>query len=177
VNISDPIAEILQMDKVKVLVGIPESDVHDVGSVENFDITFDALNQKHFTASRFFLSKASDAQARLYRLELALDNPDGEILPDMFARVDIVKNQVDNALAVPLYSIITLNNEKTVYVLEGDVAKARKVATGIQEGWRIQITEGLAEDEAVIVVGHRRVSDGQRVNVIRTVTQWEDLQN
>ena len=177
VKVSDPIAEILQMDKVKVMVGIPESDVHAVGSVDAFDITFDALNGKSFTASRFFLSQASDAQARLYRLELALDNPDGEILPDMFARVDIVKNQVADAMAVPLYSIITLNDEKTVYVLEGDVAKARKVATGIQEGWRIQITDGLAPDDAVIVVGHRRVSDGQRVNVIRMVTQWEDLEN
>jgi len=84
---------------------------------------------------------------------------------------------VADAMAVPLYSIITLNDEKTVYVLEGDVAKARKVATGIQEGWRIQITDGLAPDDAVIVVGHRRVSDGQRVNVIRMVTQWEDLEN
>lgn len=176
-NVSDPVAEILQMDKVKVQVGIPESDVHEVGSVQTFEVTFDALNRKTFTASRYFLSNASDAQARLYRLELALENPDREILPDMFARVDIVKNQVGDALAVPLYSIITLNNEKIVYVLEGDVARSRKVATGIQEGWRIQITDGLAEDDAVIVVGHRRVSDGQRVNVIRTVKHWEELEN
>ena len=31
VKISDPIAEVLQMDKVKVIVGIPESDVRAVG--------------------------------------------------------------------------------------------------------------------------------------------------
>ena len=115
--------------------------------------------------------------ARLYDLEILLDNADAQILPDMFARVEIVKSQKENALAVPLYSVITLKNEKTVYVLEGDVARARKVSTGIQEGWRIQITEGLAENDAVIVVGHRRVSDGQRVNVIRTVSRWEDLEN
>ncbi len=177
VKVSDPIAEIMQVDRVKVNVGIPESDVNDIGNVQEFEVEFDALNGRIFRASRFFLSKASDAQARLYSLELALDNPDGEILPDMFARVNIIKKEVPDALAVPLYSVITLNDEKTVYVVNDGVVHARKVETGIQEGWMIQITEGLAPDDEVIVVGHRRVSDGQKVNVIRTLKHLEELQN
>ena len=177
VNISDPVAEVMQIDKVKVSVGIPESDVSEIRSVDVFEVKFDALNGRIFPASKFFLSKASDAQARLYNLELAINNPDREILPDMFARVDIVKKDIHQALAIPLYSIITLNGEKTVYVVNEGVAHARKVKTGIQEGWMMQIVDGLNTGDAVIVVGHRRVSDGQEVNVIRTITNLEELEN
>lgn len=175
VKISDPIGEVLQMDRVKVIVGIPESDVSAINNVNEFEVKLDALNGKVFTAEKYFLSKASDPQARLYNLELGVDNPDGEILPDMFARVDIVKQEVADALSIPLYSIITLNNEQVVYVVNDHTVHTRSVKTGIQEGWRIEITDGLDVGDHVIVIGHRGVSDGQTVNVIRTVSSMEEL--
>lgn len=177
VKVSDPVAEVLQMDKVKVIVGIPESDVRAVGTVEEFEVMFDALDGRTFTAQKYFLSRASDPKARLYNLELQIDNPEGEILPDMFARVDIVKQKKANALAVPLYAIITLNNEQTVYVVEENTVKSRIVKTGIQEGWRMEVTEGLAPDEQVVVVGHRSLSEGQTVNVVKSISGMEELAN
>jgi RND family efflux transporter MFP subunit len=177
VNVSDPVGEVLQMDKVKIIVGIPESDVSALNTVNEFKVKLDALNGKVFPAEKYYLSKASDPQARLYNLELRIDNPDGEILPDMFARVDIVKQEVEDALSVPLYSIITLNNEQVVYVVNDHTAHVRSVKTGIQEGWQMEITDGLDVGDQVIAIGHRSVSDGQTVNVIRTVSKMEDLAN
>jgi len=177
VNVSDPIAEVLQMDKVKVKVGIPESDVSAVAHVEDFEVKLDALDGRTFKAEKYFLSLASDPQARLYNLELRLDNPFGEILPDMFARVEILKQEIENTLSVPLYSIITLNDSQVVYVVNDSQVHSRKVQVGIQEGWRIEITEGLKAGDQVIVVGHRSVSDGQKVNVVRTVSNMEELAN
>ncbi|MBC2715215.1 MAG: efflux RND transporter periplasmic adaptor subunit [Desulfobacteraceae bacterium] len=177
VKVSDPVGEVLQMDKIKVIVGIPESDVSAVNHVSSFEVELDALNGKVFKAKKYFLSRASDPQARLYNLELAIDNPSGEILPDMFARVDIVKQEVADSLSVPLYSIITLNNEQVVYVVNDYTVHARSVKTGIQEGWRIEITNGLDAGDHVIIIGHRNVSDGQTVNVVQTVSSMEELLN
>jgi len=165
------------MDKVKVIVGIPESDVSAVNHVSSFEVKLDALDGRMFQGQKYFLSRASDPQARLYSLELAIDNPSGEILPDMFARVDIVKQEVVDALSIPLYSIITLNNEQVVYVVNDHTVHARTVKTGIQEGWRIEITDGLDAGDHVIAIGHRSVSEGQPVNVVRTVSNMEDLLN
>ena len=41
----------------------------------------------------------------------------------------------------------------------------------------MQISEGLNPGDRVIVVGHRRVSDGQKVNVVRTIQHMEELGN
>ena len=47
------------------------------------------------------------------------------------------------------------------------------MSTGIQEGWRIQVTSGLTEGDHLIVVGHRNVNDGQPVTVVRQVASAE----
>ena len=74
-----------------------------------------------------------------------------------------------------MYAAISINNENIVYVLKDDTAHSRKVKFGLQEGWMMEITEGLEPGEQVIVVGQRNVSNGQKVNVIQTVTNLEEL--
>lgn len=174
-NSGDPLADMLQMDRVKVAVGIPESDVDAVRRLERFDVTIDALNGKRFKGRRHYLYKTADSLARLYSLEIAVDNPGGEILPDMFARVEIVKHRVDQGLAVPLYSIVEKSSAPAVYVVENDVAVLRPVSTGIQDGWRIQIAGGLSAGEKVVVVGQRLIAHGETVHVTRTVRNMEEL--
>ncbi|MBW1897887.1 MAG: efflux RND transporter periplasmic adaptor subunit [Deltaproteobacteria bacterium] len=174
-NISDPIAEVLQIDKVKVVIGIPESDVNAVRSVDEYEVKIDALSGKFFQAKKHFLSKSTNSMARLYNLELTIENPSGEILPDMFARVEIIKEVIDNAITLPLFSVITINEENIVYVVKGDIVQSRKIELGMQEGWRVQVTKGLEPNEHVVVVGQRSVNDGQKVNIIKTVSNLEAL--
>ena len=174
-NVADPVAEILQMEKVKVTVGIPESDVDAVRNLTDFDVKLDELNGKVFKAKKHFISRTADAQARLYKLELALDNQSNEILPDMFARVEIVKKELLESLAMPLYSVITRNDEKIVYIVNDSFAHMRKVTIGMLDGWKVQIKSGLKPGEKVIVIGHRSVNDGDKVNVIRQVKTPEEI--
>ena len=174
-NTSDPVAEILQTERVKIRVGIPESDVDAVRSVAEFDVQIDALGNKMFRAKRYFLSRTADSLARLYGLDLELPNQNGEILPDMFVRVEIVKKEVAEGLAVPLYAVITRNGENIVYVVADGKAHSRNVRLGLQEGWRIQVTIGLESGDLVAVVGHRGLSDGQPVHIVRTVKSVEEI--
>ena len=45
-NSGDPVVQILQIDKLKIEVGIPESDVDDVRKLKYFDMIIDALQGK-----------------------------------------------------------------------------------------------------------------------------------
>lgn len=174
-NVADPVVEILQIDRVKIIVGIPESDVEAVRRLDSFEVTIDALNGRKLTAKKHFLSRTADSQARVYPLELALDNRKHEILPDMFARVEIVKEEVIDSLSVPLYAIISRNDSHLVYVIEDGVAHTREIGLGIQQGWRIQAKSGLNPGEHVIVVGQRSVNDGTAVKVVRTISDIKEL--
>jgi membrane fusion protein (multidrug efflux system) len=172
---STKIAQILQIKKVKVNVGIPESDVDAVRKLDHFDVKIDALGAKVFKGTKHYLSKSADPDARLYNLAVTIDNAEGKILPDMFARVEIVKNIAHNSIIMPIYSLISYDNGHIVYVAKDGTSQMRQVETGMQEGWQIEITKGLSPGEEIIVVGHRSVSDGQKINVVRTVKDPEEL--
>lgn len=174
-GIGDPVVNILQIDRVKVAVGIPESDVDAVRKLMTFDMTVDALDGKHYRGTHYYLSKTTGDLARLYTLEIAVDNPGHQIFPGMFARVDIVKKRVDQGLAVPMYSLITDDGSTGVFVEKDGVAEYRKVQTGIQDGWNIQVAQGLAPGEKVVVVGQRIIEDGEAVNVAQVIRSMEEL--
>jgi membrane fusion protein (multidrug efflux system) len=174
-SIGDPIAEILAIDRMKAVVGIPESDVTAVRELENVDLTVQALGDRIITGKKHFLSPSPDSAARLYNLELEIDNSGGEVLAGMFIRADIVKKQIDETLAVPFYSVISRNEEQYVFIEEEGVAKKRKVKLGIMEKWMVQITAGLNPGDNLLIEGHRDVEDSQNVKIIKTLTSPPEL--
>lgn len=175
VKIGDPVAQLLQIDPLKVKVGIPESDVDAVRKLKRFTVTIDALGGRQFQAEMHYLSKTTDTMARLYDLKMKLENPGGIILPDMFARVEIIKQEIPQAIAVPLYAIVSRLDEQVVYVVNDEKAHLRKIEIGLLEGWKCEVTSGLSAGDEVIVVGQRSVGDGQKVRVMRRIKDLKEL--
>ena len=169
-SVGDPLLEMLRLDKLKGVVGIPESDISAVRKLSQADMTIKALDNLVVTGKKYFLSPAPETAARLYRLELEIDNSDGEILPGMFLQANIVKKEVRDALVVPFYSVISRNDEQYVFVAEEGLARKRQVRLGVMEGWTVQITHGLKQGEKILVEGHRDVEDGRKIKVVKTLT-------
>lgn len=174
-SVGDPIAEILEIDRLKAVIGIPESDVNAVRLLDTVELTIQALDGATISARKHFLSPAPETVARLYEMELELDNSDGRILPGMFVRADIIKRTAKDAVTVPFYSVISRNDEQFVFVEKDGVVEKRNVRLGIMEQWMVEITEGLAGGDHLVVEGHRDVEDGQQVRVIKTLTSPEEL--
>jgi membrane fusion protein (multidrug efflux system) len=172
-NVGDPVARILEIDKVKAVIGIPESDVPAVRSIDFVKLTVQALNDRIVEGRKHVLAASPENIARLYRLELAISNPDGTLLPGMFVRAEIVKKVEKAGISVPLYTVITRNNEQFVYVEKDGIARQRPVELGILEEWKMQVKKGLSPGDRVIIEGHRNVEDGQRVNIVRIISGKE----
>lgn len=170
VAVGDPVAQVLQFDQVKVTVGVPESDVAFVFDLNEADIIIDALNKRKVKGKKVFLSRQPSSLARLFDLELRVPNPDGHILPGMFARVELIKQIFNQALAVPLYAIITQGDNRFVYIEKNGHAERRNVEMGPLIDWQAQVTSGLRAGESVIIVGQRFLSDGQKIEVIKNVS-------
>ena len=175
VSVADPVAQILQLDQVKVTVGVPESDVAAIFDLDEAEVIIEALGKRRVRGRKAFLSRQPRTLARLYDLELVVPNPDRRILPGMFARVELVKRVFNQALAIPLYGVITQGNERFVYIEKDGRAKKRDVKLGALVGWQVHITSGLNAGDRVIVVGHRLLDDGQQVEVIKNVIDPSEI--
>jgi membrane fusion protein (multidrug efflux system) len=173
--VGDPVATVLDIDRLKIIVGIPETDVDAVRKIDRFEVIIEALQNKKISGAKYFLAVAPESQAQVYRLELEVSNKSGEILPGMFARVEIIKEEFPEALAIPLYAVISRDNKHFVFLEEDNVAKLQEIKLGILDGWHIQITGGLAPGQRVIVVGQRSVDTEQRLNVVKKVTNPAEI--
>jgi len=173
--VGDPVAQILQFDQVKVKVGVPESDVAAVFDLDEAYLVIDALDGLRVKGRNVFLARQPRSLARLYDLELEVPNPDGRILPGMFARVELVKQEFDQALAIPLYAVVSQNDEQVVFVENDGRAERRTVELGILDDWQVQVISGLEPGDRVIVVGHRLLDDGQAVEVIEEVADPSEI--
>ncbi len=175
VGVGDPVAQILQLDQVKVTVGVPESDVAAIFDLEEAQVIIEALDKLRIIGRKVFLSRQPRTLARLYDLELIVSNPEGRILPGMFARVELVKQVFDRALAIPLYAVISQGDERIVFIEKEGRAERRNIEVGALVGWQVQVTSGLAAGDRVIVVGHRLLDHGQPVEVIKNVSDLSEI--
>ncbi|MBF0242016.1 MAG: efflux RND transporter periplasmic adaptor subunit [Desulfamplus sp.] len=173
-SVGDPVCQIVQMDRVKAVVGIPESDMPAVATINHVELNIKALNDLKVTGEKYFLSPISDTLSRIYRLELALENQDRKILPGMFIRANIIKQEVKKSVAIPFYSVISRGDEQFVFIEENGVAIKKEVSLGIMQGWLVEIKEGLEAGQNLIVEGHRDIEDGQAIKVVHTVTELEE---
>ncbi|UCH06450.1 MAG: efflux RND transporter periplasmic adaptor subunit [Deltaproteobacteria bacterium] len=170
VGVGDPVAQILEIDPVKVTVGVPESDVASIFDLREADVIIEALGKLRVKGKKIYISRQPKTLSRLFELELKVPNPDGRILPGMFARAELVKHVFNRALSVPLYAIITEGDERFVFLEKEGRAVKRRVTLGTLVDWRVHITTGLKAGEKVIVVGHRLLDEGQAVEVIENVS-------
>lgn len=175
IDVGNLVAQILQFDKVKVTVGVPESDVAAIFDLEEAEVIIEALEKRRVKGKKIFLSRQPRTLARLYDLELMVSNPDGRILPGMFARVELVKRVFNQALAIPLYAVITQGDERFVFIEKDGQARRRNVELGMLVGWEVQVSSGLEAGERVIVVGHRFLDNGQLVDVIQNVSNAQEI--
>jgi membrane fusion protein (multidrug efflux system) len=143
--------------------------------LEEAPVVITALDQRQVTGKKVFLSRQPRTLARLFDLELSMPNPDGHILPGMFARVELVKKVYPNALIIPLYAVISQGDERFVYIEEYGLAKKRTVELGILVGWQVQVVSGLKAADKVIVVGHRFLNEDQSLEVIKNVTDAQEI--
>ncbi len=166
IDTGQPVARLVQTHKVKVRVGIPERDIGAFHSGDPAVVKLDALPDRQFTGSIHRIGTTAEASTLTFVTEIAIDNTEGVIKPGMIARVSLVRKTCPNSVVAPIFSILSLSNQRFVFVENGGVAHARPIEIGIVQGNLVQITKGLDPGDRVIAVGQRDLKDGDAVNVL-----------
>lgn len=105
-----------------------------------------------------FLDNRLDPATGTLRVRALLDNKERRFTPGMFARVQLLGSGTFRALLVDDKAVLTDQDRKYVYVLDGDGRAQRKdvVLGRLVDGLRV-IESGLAPGDRVIVNGVQRV--------------------
>lgn len=101
------------------------------------------------------VSPALDAANTTVEVWVEANNQDGSLRPGMSLRVEMIARTVDNALVVPQTAIMTSPAGETfALVIDKDnKPHRRKIAVGIRDGGKAQITDGLESGQRVATTG------------------------
>jgi HlyD family secretion protein len=148
------------------------------------DVTFQG-EVTEIASSAKISGQGSTDQKTEFEVKIAILNPGTELRPGMTASADVVTDVRDGCLGVPIQSVTVRTLEELgvkrqpgddaasseprfepdedgfveiVWVVDGEEASARQVATGIQSETHIELTSGVEEGEQVVVGSYRAIS-------------------
>jgi RND family efflux transporter MFP subunit len=155
---------------VKAAFGVPDTVVVQLRSGRPIDVTVEALPGHEFRGAVSAIASVADTETRLFQVEVAIPNREMHLKPGMIASLALHSGAPPQAVpVVPLSAVVrdrTSPAEFAVMVVEGKVAKARRVGLGSTFGELLAVTSGLKAGELVIRAGGTLVNDGEAVEVI-----------
>lgn len=100
-----------------------------------------------------------DPNAHSVIVRALISNKTGQLRPGLFARVDLVVGSKDNTMIVSEAALMNTEGTEQVYKIFEGIAYKVDVRTGIRDGESVEIVQGLAPNDHVVVEGHAKIRD------------------
>ena len=161
-------AVIVKIDKLKVVVEVPEKDVPYTKTGQRVTVFQAGVNGKGVgrPGRIIHVSYLANETTRTYRSKVQIDNSDGYLRPGMIVRVKFVRRVIGDAIVVPLYAVIDKDGQKFVFVVENDTAVKRQVRLGPVINGTVVVFGGITEGEHLVIKGQQLIADGGPVRVV-----------
>lgn len=163
VNVQTPIALVVDMDKVKVSLDIPEQYLPKISLEQEALISVDAYPDEEFKGKVTKISPVVELTTRSSPIEILIDNPGHRLNPGMFAKVSLVIEEHKNVPAILKEAIMGKEPELYVFTVEDKKANLKRIKLGLRQGPYYEVTEGVKEGDAVVIMGQERVREGMPV--------------
>lgn len=161
-----PTFSVAQLHKVKVEVGIPESDIAGVETGTAAEVTFDIYPGRTWTGTVGTVARKADQATKKFDTEIVIDNKDRTILSGVTARVRLGLRSYAEQVVVPTDAIRTMGTEHSVMVVRDGRARRQIIETGATNATRTVASAGLEPGVRLIVAGHHLVGDDTPVKII-----------
>jgi membrane fusion protein (multidrug efflux system) len=167
------IVNIEDIDAVFVDFRLPERYQNKVQRGQSAAIDIDALPGRKFTAIVQAIDPLIDANGRSVAVRACVDNRHLQLRPGMFARVNAVFGERENAQVVPEEALVPQGNRQfVVKLLPGAdaqtwITQRVEVQVGLRSPGQAEIIGGLQAGDTVVTTGQQRVPrDGMTVRVV-----------
>src|ERR1700744_5104060 len=158
------VVRVAQSDLLRLRIPVPEEAVPFIHIGSEILIKVKATG-KTFTGKEVRFTRALNTSTRTMLVEVDVPNPDLTLASGMYAETMIILQQRNGVLNVPANAVVRQDGHPFVLVVdrENKVVK-ESVGIGIEGADRVEITNGLAEGQSVIVSGQTNYQAGQVVH-------------
>jgi RND family efflux transporter MFP subunit len=161
-----PLAQILNLDSVKIVIQVTEEDLPKVKLNQKAKIRVDAYPDREFSGVVTLISPTLNSLTRTTSVEITIPNPNHLLKPGMFAEVDLVTGKTENLVLIPRHTILVEAGKKKVFVIREGMAEKRWVETGFSDKGLTYIKSGLAPLDSLVTLGQSQLQAGDKVRIV-----------
>ncbi len=158
------IASLVNINPVKVTFSLPEKYIRQVSTGTKITFSVAGVSKKYY-ATVYAIEPSVNVTTRSLMLRATAPNPEGNLLPGTFAKVDLPLTQIKGAILIPTLAIVPVLKGKQVFIANNGKAKAVPVESDIRTDSLILISSGLKNGDTVITSGLMALKDGSQIKV------------
>ncbi len=158
---------IAQTGRLRIYVNLPQSEAESVRAGQTANLIISDLPGRKFAGTVTRTASALDPATRTLLTEVQIPNPDGILLPGMYAQVDFPVQRARPSLVIRGDTLVVRSDGPQVAVVggNGQVHFAR-IQLGRDYGDRLEVLSGLEEGQEIVVNPNDAVREGVRVKAV-----------
>ena len=173
INAGQQVVQLTALDKVYVDFALPQQNLPQLGTGYEARVHADALPGREFKGKVTAINSMVDAVTRNIGVQATLENPDHELRPGMFVKVDVILPEKSKTLVIPGSAVSYAPYGNSVFVIdkkkdpktgkESQSLRQAFVRIGEARGDFVAVTEGLKAGDVVVSTGVFKLRNGMSV--------------
>lgn len=169
VSPSTVIATIYALDPAKIEFSIPARYATRVGLGSKVIFRQENTDSLKYEGEVYAVEPQIDPQTRTLKIRARTPNPQGKLIPGQFVSIELILEQLSEAILIPTESVVPVQDGAKVYVLKQGKATELMVVAGERTASKLEITKGLQPGDTVITTGILQLRPGTGVKITRVV--------
>jgi membrane fusion protein (multidrug efflux system) len=169
---ANDIITVLRQDKqLKLEFSVPEKYAKNIQTGYVVEFKVDGGIAYH-RATVIATENSVEQTTRTLKVRAKVDENNPELVPGIFAKVNLQLGKNDNAMLVPTQAIIPAARNKQLVVCKNGMAKFSVVETGVRDSSFVQILTGVQVGDTVVTTGLMGLRPDAKVNITK-VTRYK----
>ncbi len=183
INTGDSVVSLQAIDKMYVNFSLPQQFNSKVDVGLSIRLESDAVPEKQFLGSINAIDPEIEVATRSVRLQAVIDNPNKELLPGMFATIDVLLPNNRAVLYIPVTAVQYATFGDSVFVIEAAkdseknqvvepeqlIVRQQFVKLGESRGDFVAVDKGLNETDKIASTGVFKLTNGGSVVINNSV--------
>jgi membrane fusion protein (multidrug efflux system) len=155
-----PLFVIQDQKRMRLVISVPEAYTGGLSNRDKVTFSVRSMPNRKFTAQVKRLAGALDVKLRSERLEMDIYNQNKELLPGMYADVDIPVPSRDSVIVVPKTAIVTSTEKVFVIRVNNHHAEWVNVKKGLQAGDKMEVYGDIKPGDKLVKQATDEIRDG-----------------
>ena len=158
---------IAQTGSLRTYVNVPQTNASSIRPGQPAHISVTNIPGRSFAGTIARTANSLDPTSRTLLVEVQVPNPDGALMPGMYAQVDFSNSRANAPLVIPAEALMVRADGTQIAVVGPDsVVHLKKIVLGRDYGDRLEVMQGLQVGDCIIANPDDNAREGVKVEAV-----------